>query len=106
MHIMGSSAEEARAGLTGHVSTVQMLTLHRELLVSQVKSTQCILDNLLQSGFLCIEDTEIIQRSATKTDQVIYHRSVSERIHVHLDNTHYPSQRHALAFTNSLLGPN
>ncbi|XP_052350534.1 nucleotide-binding oligomerization domain-containing protein 1-like isoform X2 [Oncorhynchus keta] len=70
MHIMGSSAEEARAGLTGHVSTVQMLTLHRELLVSQVKSTQCILDNLLQSGFLCIEDTEIIQRSATKTDQV------------------------------------
>uniref|UniRef100_A0A8C7W949 Nucleotide-binding oligomerization domain containing 1 n=1 Tax=Oncorhynchus mykiss TaxID=8022 RepID=A0A8C7W949_ONCMY len=67
---MGSSAEEARAGLTGHVSTVQMLTLHRELLVSQVKSTQCILDNLLQSGFLCIEDTEIIQRSATKTDQV------------------------------------
>uniref|UniRef100_A0A8C7CSY8 Nucleotide binding oligomerization domain containing 1 n=1 Tax=Oncorhynchus kisutch TaxID=8019 RepID=A0A8C7CSY8_ONCKI len=70
MHIMGSSAEEARAGQTGHVSTIQMLTLHRELLVSQVKSTQCILDNLLQIGFLCIEDTEIIQRSATKTDQV------------------------------------
>uniref|UniRef100_A0A4W5JUP9 Nucleotide binding oligomerization domain containing 1 n=1 Tax=Hucho hucho TaxID=62062 RepID=A0A4W5JUP9_9TELE len=61
---------EARAGLTGHVSTVQMLTLHRELLVSHVKSTQCIMDNLLESGFLCVEDTEIIQRAATKTDQV------------------------------------
>uniref|UniRef100_A0A8C7TTV9 Nucleotide-binding oligomerization domain containing 1 n=1 Tax=Oncorhynchus mykiss TaxID=8022 RepID=A0A8C7TTV9_ONCMY len=70
MNIMGSSAEEVRAGLMGHVSTVQLFTLHRELLVSQVKSTQCILDNLLQSGFLCFEDTEIIQRSATKTEQV------------------------------------
>lgn len=83
MYIMGSSAEEARAELTDHVSTVQLFTLHRELLVSQVKSTQCILDNLLQSGFLCIEDTEIIQRSATKTDQVIYCWRVSERRHVH-----------------------
>lgn len=86
MYIMGSSAEEARSGLTGHVSTVQMLTLHRELLVSHVKSTQCIMDNLLESGFLCIEDAEIIQRAATKTDQVIYHRRVSESIHVNLDH--------------------
>lgn len=83
---MDSNAEEAGAGLTGHVSTVQMLTLHRELLVSQVKSTQCIMDNLLQSGFLCIEDAEMIQRAATKTDQVIYHRRVSESIHVNLDH--------------------
>uniref|UniRef100_A0A6Q2YBY0 Nucleotide-binding oligomerization domain containing 1 n=1 Tax=Esox lucius TaxID=8010 RepID=A0A6Q2YBY0_ESOLU len=69
MH-MDSLAEEADSGKTSSVSTVQLLTLHRERLVSQVKSTQCILDNLLQSGFLCSEDAEIILRSLTKTDQV------------------------------------
>ncbi|KAJ8005395.1 hypothetical protein DPEC_G00146180 [Dallia pectoralis] len=66
MHINNSSVEEADAS----VSTVQLLTLHRERLVSQVKSTQCILDNLLLGGFLCVEDAEIILRSVTKTDQV------------------------------------
>ncbi|KAG5271495.1 hypothetical protein AALO_G00180520 [Alosa alosa] len=48
----------------------KILTLHRELLVDQVKNTQCILDNLLSSGFVCNEDVEIIQRCTTKTDQV------------------------------------
>ncbi|KAL0984952.1 hypothetical protein UPYG_G00150940 [Umbra pygmaea] len=62
--------EETPLKLKSSVSTVQLLTLHRELLVSHVKSTQCILDNLLLNGFLCNEDAEIILRSATKTDQV------------------------------------
>ncbi|KAL2085009.1 hypothetical protein ACEWY4_020527 [Coilia grayii] len=51
-------------------SALKILTLHREVLVDQVKNTQCILDNLLSSGFVCNEDVEIIQRCTTKTDQV------------------------------------
>lgn len=52
------------------LSTCRLLTVHRELLVEQVKNTQCILDNLQLSGFFCAEDTEIVLRSATKTEQV------------------------------------
>ncbi|XP_049903663.1 nucleotide-binding oligomerization domain-containing protein 1 isoform X1 [Epinephelus moara] len=49
---------------------LNILTYHRELLVSRLRSIQCILDNLLACGFICEEDVEIIQRTATKTDQV------------------------------------
>ncbi|XP_044063117.1 nucleotide-binding oligomerization domain-containing protein 1 isoform X1 [Siniperca chuatsi] len=52
------------------VSCLNILTYHRELLVSRLKSIQCILDNLLASGFVCEEDVEIVQRTVTKTDQV------------------------------------
>ncbi|XP_060937140.1 nucleotide-binding oligomerization domain-containing protein 1 [Limanda limanda] len=51
-------------------SCLSILTLHRELLVSRLRSLQCILDNLLACGFLCEEDVEIVQRTVTKTDQV------------------------------------
>ncbi|XP_068999553.1 nucleotide-binding oligomerization domain-containing protein 1 [Embiotoca jacksoni] len=56
--------EEAR------VSCLSLLTYHRELLVSRLRSVQCVLDNLLANGFLCEEDVEIVQRTVTKTDQV------------------------------------
>ncbi|XP_055067562.1 nucleotide-binding oligomerization domain-containing protein 1 [Misgurnus anguillicaudatus] len=52
------------------VSYVKLLTVHRELLVEQVKNTQCLLDNLHMNNFICTEDIEIIQQSVTKTDQV------------------------------------
>ncbi|XP_071769184.2 nucleotide-binding oligomerization domain-containing protein 1 [Centroberyx gerrardi] len=54
----------------GNVSSLLILTYHRELLVSRVKSIQCILDNLSASGFFCEEDVEIVERTITKTDQV------------------------------------
>ncbi|XP_062255472.1 nucleotide-binding oligomerization domain-containing protein 1 isoform X1 [Platichthys flesus] len=47
-----------------------ILTVHRELLVSSLRSLQCILDNLLACGFLCEEDVDIVQQTVTKTDQV------------------------------------
>ncbi|KAF3840322.1 hypothetical protein F7725_019039, partial [Dissostichus mawsoni] len=50
-------------------SCLSLLTYHRELLVSRLRSVPCILDNLLASGFVCEEDVEIVQRTATKTDQ-------------------------------------
>lgn len=53
------------------MSCINILTYHRELLVSKVRSIQCILDNLLACGFLCPEDVEIVERTVTKTDQVV-----------------------------------
>ncbi|XP_042346744.1 LOW QUALITY PROTEIN: nucleotide-binding oligomerization domain-containing protein 1 [Plectropomus leopardus] len=52
------------------VSCLNLLTYHRELLVSRLRSIQCILDNLLACDFVCEEDVEIVQRTATKPDQV------------------------------------
>ncbi|KAM3613955.1 uncharacterized protein V6R79_007594 [Siganus canaliculatus] len=57
-------AEEAK------MSSLSLLTCHRELLVSTLRSTQCVLDNLLAHGFLCEEDVEIVQRTLTKRNQV------------------------------------
>ncbi|TNN77991.1 Nucleotide-binding oligomerization domain-containing protein 1 [Liparis tanakae] len=57
--------EEAKA------PCLSMLTSHRERLVTGLRSIQCILDNLLACAFLCEEDVEIVQRSATKTDKAI-----------------------------------
>ncbi|XP_062841217.1 nucleotide-binding oligomerization domain-containing protein 1, partial [Trichomycterus rosablanca] len=57
-------------GAESSLSSCKLLTLHREVLVNQVKNTQCLLDNLKLNGFFCNEDVELIQRSATKTDQV------------------------------------
>uniref|UniRef100_A0A673BNC6 Nucleotide-binding oligomerization domain containing 1 n=1 Tax=Sphaeramia orbicularis TaxID=375764 RepID=A0A673BNC6_9TELE len=47
-----------------------ILTFHREVLVTRLRSIQCIVDNLLSAEFLCQEDAEIIQRTATKSNQV------------------------------------
>lgn len=52
------------------VSCLSLLTHYRELLVSRLRSVQCVLDNLLASDFFCEEDVEIVQRNKTKTDQV------------------------------------
>ncbi|KAM4580917.1 nucleotide-binding oligomerization domain-containing protein 1 isoform 1-T2 [Odontesthes bonariensis] len=52
------------------VSCLNILTCHRELLVSRLRSIQCLLDNLLGCGFFCEEDVEIVQRTVTKKDQV------------------------------------
>ncbi|KAM9724342.1 nucleotide-binding oligomerization domain-containing protein 1 [Menidia menidia] len=51
-------------------SWLDVLTYHRELLVSRLRSIQCLLDNLQASGFFCEEDVEIVQRMVTKADQV------------------------------------
>ncbi|TTR68470.1 Nucleotide-binding oligomerization domain-containing protein 1 [Bagarius yarrelli] len=57
-------------GAEAPLDACRLLTLHRELLVEQVKNTQCILDNLRMNGYFCNEDIEIIQRLTTKTEQV------------------------------------
>lgn len=67
MGCMDQDGEEAP------LEAFRLLTLHREVLVEQVKNIQCILDNLKMNGFICNEDIEIIQRSATKTEQVLKH---------------------------------
>lgn len=57
-------------GQLERVSYRSVLTHHRELLVSRLRSIQCIVDNLSASGFFCQEEAEIVLQAVTKTDQV------------------------------------
>lgn len=52
------------------MSCVDLLTVHRELLVSRLKSIQCLLDNLAACGFFCEEDVDIVQQTVTRTEKV------------------------------------
>lgn len=52
------------------VSYVDLLTVHRELLVSRLKSIQCLLDNLSACGFFCEEDVDIVHQTVTRTEKV------------------------------------
>lgn len=83
MHPMHVGGEGGPAGATlcspgmevtsrGPVSSCRLLTVHRELLVHQVKNVQCILDNFQRSGLFCSEDVEIVLRTSTRPDQVFH----------------------------------
>lgn len=56
------------------VSYVKLLTVHRELLVSRLRSIQCLLDNLSACGFFCEEDADIVQQTVTRTEKVGDHK--------------------------------
>ncbi|XP_062925853.1 nucleotide-binding oligomerization domain-containing protein 1-like [Mobula hypostoma] len=51
-------------------SYLVLVTSHRVELVSGIKNTDCILDNLLRSGYFTCEDTEFIQQSVTRHEKV------------------------------------
>lgn len=52
------------------MSYVDLLTVHRELLVDRLRSIQCLLDNLSSCGFFCEEDVDIVQQNVTRTEKV------------------------------------
>ncbi|XP_043575218.1 nucleotide-binding oligomerization domain-containing protein 1-like isoform X1 [Chiloscyllium plagiosum] len=51
-------------------SYLKLLTEHRVQLVNEIKNIECILDNLLQSGYFTTEDKELVQRKQTRYDKV------------------------------------
>ncbi|XP_042329215.1 nucleotide-binding oligomerization domain-containing protein 1 isoform X3 [Sceloporus undulatus] len=51
-------------------SFVNLLKVHRELLVGKVRNTQCLIDNLLKNEYFSIEDAEIAAQYPTQADKV------------------------------------
>ncbi|XP_073921334.1 nucleotide-binding oligomerization domain-containing protein 1 isoform X3 [Castor canadensis] len=51
-------------------SHIKLLKIHRELLVTRIRNTQCLLDNLLENGYLSSEDVEIVCACPTQPDKV------------------------------------
>ncbi|XP_067911882.1 nucleotide-binding oligomerization domain-containing protein 1-like isoform X2 [Heterodontus francisci] len=51
-------------------SYLDLLTVHRVELVNGIRNTECILDNLLQSGYFTAEDKELVQKNKIRHDKV------------------------------------
>ncbi|XP_063181335.1 nucleotide-binding oligomerization domain-containing protein 1 isoform X2 [Chroicocephalus ridibundus] len=51
-------------------SFVALLKVYRELLVSRIRNTQCLIDNLIKNDYFSTEDAEIVVQFATQADKV------------------------------------
>nr|XP_025041678.1 nucleotide-binding oligomerization domain-containing protein 1 isoform X2 [Pelodiscus sinensis] len=51
-------------------SFLNVLKIHRELLVSKIRNTQCLIDNLIKNEYFSIEDAEIAVQFPTQADKV------------------------------------
>ncbi|XP_032872714.1 nucleotide-binding oligomerization domain-containing protein 1-like [Amblyraja radiata] len=62
---------EQGAALTNQASSyLDLLTVRRVELVNGIKNTDCILDNLLHTGYFTSEDMEFVQQSVTRHEKV------------------------------------
>ncbi|KAM9651043.1 nucleotide-binding oligomerization domain-containing protein 1 [Trichechus inunguis] len=60
---MGIISSESR-------SHIKLLIINRELLVTHIRNTQCLLDNLLKNDYFSEEDAEIVCACPTQPDKV------------------------------------
>lgn len=59
--------EGAPSGCHSHI---KLLKVSREHLVTNIRNTQCLVDNLLENGYFSAEDAEIVCACPTKPDKV------------------------------------
>lgn len=52
-------------------SYVKLLKINRELLVTHIRNTQCLVDNLLKNDYFSNEDAEIVGACPTQPDKVL-----------------------------------
>lgn len=53
-------------------SCIALLKVYRELLVSKIRHTQCLLDNLINNEYFSTEDAEIVVQFPTQADKVLF----------------------------------
>ncbi|XP_052653018.1 nucleotide-binding oligomerization domain-containing protein 1 isoform X3 [Harpia harpyja] len=51
-------------------SFIALLKVYRELLVSRIRNTQCLIDNLIKNDYFSTEDAEIVIQFPTQADKV------------------------------------
>ncbi|XP_067147532.1 nucleotide-binding oligomerization domain-containing protein 1 isoform X2 [Apteryx mantelli] len=51
-------------------SCIALLKVYRELLVSKIRNTQCLIDNLIKNDYFSTEDAEIVVQFPTQADKV------------------------------------
>ncbi|KAM6339360.1 nucleotide-binding oligomerization domain-containing protein 1 isoform 3-T10 [Podargus strigoides] len=52
------------------LSFIALLKVYRELLVSRIRNTQCLIDNLIKNDYFSTEDAEIVVQFPTQADKV------------------------------------
>lgn len=55
----------------GSNSHIKLLKASRELLVTHIRNTQCLVDNLLENDYFSAEDAEIVGACPTQPDKVL-----------------------------------
>lgn len=55
---------------TSPPSCIALLKVYRELLVSKIRHTQCLIDNLINNEYFSTEDAEIVVQFPTQADKV------------------------------------
>lgn len=55
----------------GSDSHIKLLKISRELLVTHIRNTQCLVDNLLENDYFSAEDAEIVGACPTQPDKVL-----------------------------------
>lgn len=53
-------------------SFIALLKVYRELLVSRIRNTQCLIDNLIKNDYFSTEDAEIVIQFPTQADKVFF----------------------------------
>lgn len=61
---------EMEAVPSGCHSHIKLLKINREHLVTNIRNTQCLVDNLLKNGYFSAEDAEIVCACPTQPDKV------------------------------------
>lgn len=57
---------------TSPPSFIALLKIYRELLVSKIRNTQCLIDNLINNEYFSTEDAEIVVQFPTQADKVLF----------------------------------
>lgn len=57
---------------TSPPSCIALLKVYRELLVSKIRHTQCLIDNLINNEYFSTEDAEIVVQFPTQADKVLF----------------------------------
>lgn len=52
-------------------SYIKLLTINRELLVTHIHNTQCLVDNLRENDYFSAEDAEIVGACPTQPNKVL-----------------------------------
>jgi len=63
-------------------SFIALLKIYRELLVSKIRNTQCLIDNLIKNDYFSTEDAEIVAQFPTQADKVFFLFHISNKLFV------------------------
>nr|XP_009686170.1 PREDICTED: nucleotide-binding oligomerization domain-containing protein 1 isoform X2 [Struthio camelus australis] len=69
-HCANSEISGVKPLTASPLSCIALLKVYRELLVTKIRNTQCLIDNLIKNDYFSTEDAEIVAQFPTQADKV------------------------------------